>query len=200
MYKQYTSLSSLTDFSIFKFLYLEAVDLTASSYGFRPKVAERNIRNSYNRFIKLFLPLTKYDYTDDKVVTLAVALCVQSAAAFPIVANDGAVNDDNLRSHFYGLAVNYANELVALSFGVMIFSVESSRILRAQGYYSSNYVEFEFIGISTLRTAMKTISDNKVKQHSKVNYTQNFRQLMRLLKKVLDYKISSGRIIKKSSF
>jgi len=196
LYENYKDLSSLTDFAVFNFLYREAVRLTASSYDFTPIISDRALEQAYDRFIKLYLPLTDNLYSDGKVVTLTVALCIKAAASFFVVWNGGSGNTEAVRSQYEALSLRYPTELVALSFGVLVFSVESSRILRAEGYHSSNYVELTFLKIATIRKAVRIIAESRSAPVVKPNYTKNFMQLIRILKQLLDYKMASGRIAK----
>jgi hypothetical protein len=197
LYDRYEKLGSLAEQEVFNFLYREAVKLTASLYGFTPIIHEEYLESAFNRFIKLFIPLTNNEYSDDKTVTLTVAVCIQATAAFPIVWNGGQNVDGNIQSQLDAFATTHPRELVALSFGVLIFSVESSRILRASGLHSSNYVELEFLDVATIRNSVQIIRKTRATKQGKVDYTQQFRHLIRLLKKVLDYKISNGRISKR---
>lgn len=110
--------------------------------------------------------------------------------------NGGSGNTEAVRSQYEALSLRYPTELVALSFGVLVFSVESSRILRAEGYHSSNYVELTFLKIATIRKAVRIIAESRSAPVVKPNYTKNFMQLIRILKQLLDYKMASGRIAK----
>lgn len=197
MYENYKKLGSLTEFGVFDFLYREAVKLTASTYNFYFVPDKSAIERAYNRFIKLYVPLTEHtDYTDERVLTLTVALCIQAAAAFPIVWNGGSLTKGNVQSQYDGLAMRYATELAALSFGILIFSVESSRVLRNEGYYSSNYVELKFLDFAIISKAVNVIAGTRAVPAGKPDYRKSFWLLMRIFKRTLEYKISSGRIAK----
>ncbi len=192
MYGEYAGPVSLTFDHMFYTMYADAAKLTASALHFEYDFIKEQVDNqgersdprhaAYEEFLRLYLESNWRRHGRQEKTRRVVASLILACARYEIIRyrQTNAIEDENVRKHWEGLPISYANTLVALGFGLGVYKVE---------YYQMNFglnlpdlLPFDFRGVrlSRIREAVAIINEYRFPQKKKKTFKARREIIMRL--------------------